>query len=138
MGSARPSSAHSPPASPPPPPRSRCQTRTRELTLKRSAKPPALLSTRSNVSRFALTCLTQRSRISCQLMISPRSSADRKSCFFVSNRSKQTLRHLISSTARPVASLISSKSIPSYGSGILILEVEEEVKQVVSGQKKQD
>ena len=32
-----------------------------------------------------------------------------------------TFRHLISSTARPVASLISSKSIPSYGSGILIL-----------------
>merc|ERR1711974_464300 len=55
------------------------------------------------------------------LMISPRSSADRKSCFFVSKRSKQTLRHLISSTARPVASLISSKSIPSYGSGILSL-----------------
>merc|ERR1719175_340802 len=55
------------------------------------------------------------------LMISPRSSADRKSCFFVSKRSKQTFRHLISSTARPVASLISSKSIPSYGSGILIL-----------------
>ena len=101
-------------------------------------------------------------------MILPRSSAERKSCFFVSNRSKHTwnedlsekrdrvsdmrvmrvfekaqtvvsncrevfqlsclhvsqkeltkslqivtFRHLISSTARPVASLISSKSIPS-------------------------
>ena len=75
------------------------------------------------------------------LMISPRSSAERKSCFFVSNRSKQTwnrvhskplinchkfafarttsglqqkaqtFRHLISSTASPVASVISSKSM---------------------------
>ena len=33
-------------------------------------------------------------------------------------RSVKTLRHLISSTARPVASLISSKSMPSYGSGL--------------------
>ena len=110
-------------------------------------------------------------------VILPRSSAERKSCFFVSKRSKHTwnqelsemrdrvsemrvmrvfenaqtvvsncrevfqlsclhakraarrkslqivtFRHLISSTARPVASLISSKSIPSYGSGILVLD----------------
>ena len=46
-----------------------------------------------------------------------------------------TFRHLISSTARPVASLISSKSIPSYGSGILILDARVlKKKQVVSGQ----
>merc|ERR1719225_1091934 len=37
-------------------------------------------------------------------MISPRSSAERKSTFLVSNRSKQVLRHLISSAASPVAS----------------------------------
>merc|ERR1719322_1801834 len=43
-------------------------------------------------------------------MISPRSSADKNSTFFVSNRSKQVLRHLISSGAKPVASLMSSKS----------------------------
>merc|ERR1740123_1723213 len=46
------------------------------------------------------------------LMISPRSSAERKSTFLVSNKSKQVLRHLISSAASPVASLISSKSMP--------------------------
>merc|ERR1711910_305030 len=34
------------------------------------------------------------------LMMSPRSSPERNSCFLVSNRSKQTLRHLISSLAR--------------------------------------
>merc|ERR1719370_1101645 len=55
------------------------------------------------------------------LMISPRSSAERNSCFLVSNRSKQTLRHLISSGARLVASLISSKSMSAYGSGLAIL-----------------
>merc|ERR1711910_5354 len=44
------------------------------------------------------------------LMMSPRSSPERNSCFFVSNRSKQTFRHLISSLARLVCSLISSKS----------------------------
>merc|ERR1711973_1079695 len=48
-------------------------------------------------------------------MISPRSSAERNSTFLVSNRSKQTLRHLISSTASPVASQISSKSMFAYG-----------------------
>merc|ERR1719205_179246 len=32
-------------------------------------------------------------------MISPRSSAERKSTFLVSNKSKQVLRHLISSEA---------------------------------------
>merc|ERR1712206_45544 len=42
------------------------------------------------------------------LMMSPRSSPERNSCFFVSNRSKHTLRHLISSLARLVCSLISS------------------------------
>merc|ERR1719220_2758192 len=50
--------------------------------------------------------------------ISPRSSAERNSCFLVSNRSKQTLRHLISSLARLVASLISSKSMSAYGSAL--------------------
>merc|ERR1711915_297366 len=45
------------------------------------------------------------------LMISPRSSPDKNSCFLVSKRSKQTLRHLISSCCRLVISLISSKSI---------------------------
>merc|ERR1739849_39210 len=45
------------------------------------------------------------------LMISPRSSPERNSCCFVSNRSKQTFKHLISSVARLVNSLISSKSI---------------------------
>merc|ERR1711931_187314 len=50
------------------------------------------------------------------LMISPRSSPERNSCCLVSNRSKQTLRHLISSVARLVRSLISSKSISAYGS----------------------
>merc|ERR1711910_292607 len=45
------------------------------------------------------------------LMTSPRSSPERNSCFLVSNRSKQTLRHLISSLARLVCSLISSKSM---------------------------
>merc|ERR1719411_378417 len=33
-------------------------------------------------------------------MISPSSSADKNSTFFVSNRSKQVLRHLISSGAK--------------------------------------
>merc|ERR1712032_854599 len=41
--------------------------------------------------------------------------------FLVSNRSKQTLRHLISSGARLVASLISSKSMSAEGSGLAIL-----------------
>merc|ERR1711931_410359 len=50
------------------------------------------------------------------LMISPRSSPERNSCCLVSNKSKQTLRHLISSVARLVRSLISSKSISAYGS----------------------
>merc|ERR1712141_956688 len=47
------------------------------------------------------------------LMISPRSSAERKSTFLVSKRSKQVLRHLISSAASPVLSVMSSNSIPA-------------------------
>merc|ERR1712141_980859 len=71
-----------------------------------SPEPSSSISRRSSLSSSSVGLKPMA------LMISPRSSAERKSTFFVSNKSKQVLRHLISSAASPVASLISSKSIP--------------------------
>merc|ERR1712071_635886 len=48
----------------------------------------------------------------------------KNSTCFVSNKSKQTFKHLISSVARLVKSLISSKSISAYGSLPMMIEVE--------------
>merc|ERR1711936_341723 len=75
-----------------------------------SPEPSSSISTSSSLSSSSVGLKPMA------LMISPRSSAERKSCFLVSNKSKQTLRHLISSLARQVASMISSKSMSAYAS----------------------
>ena len=122
------------------------RTRSRQSHPRRShGAGPSKFKVEKPLSVFKRVFLTFNSssvgRKPMALMISPRSSAERKSCFFVSNRSKQTwnrvhsrplinchkfafarttsgfqqkaqtFRHLISSTASPVASVISSKSM---------------------------